>query len=67
MVPPAFIQRRLRFRLTEISFINWHYFYFIITCLISSVIFWGSSTPARPVSYIDSLFLCVSGMTAAGE
>ncbi|KIW34523.1 uncharacterized protein PV07_01299 [Cladophialophora immunda] len=51
---------------SEFSFINWHYFYFIITCLVSSLIFWGSSTPAKSVSYIDSLFLCVSAMTEAG-
>ncbi|OAG43279.1 hypothetical protein AYO21_02565 [Fonsecaea monophora] len=51
---------------SEFSFINWHYFYFIVTCLVSSLIFWGSSTPAKSVSYIDSLFLCVSAMTEAG-
>jgi hypothetical protein len=35
-------------------------------CLITSVIFWGSSTPSRSVSYTDSLFFTVSAMTLAG-
>ena len=34
--------------------------------MLSSIIFWGSSTPARSVSYTDSLFLVVSAMTLAG-
>ena len=34
--------------------------------MVSSVIFWGSSTPPRSISYIDSLFLTVSAMTEAG-
>jgi hypothetical protein len=49
-----------------VSFIQWHYFYFIATSLVTSLIFWGSSTPAKSVTYIDSLFLCVSAMTEAG-
>lgn len=34
--------------------------------LLTSLIFWASSTPARSVTYVDSLFLCVSGITEAG-
>ena len=34
--------------------------------MLSSVIFWGSSTPPRSVNYTDSLFLVVSAMTLAG-
>lgn len=49
------------------SFINLHYLYFSATCLLASVVFWGSSTPAHSVSYIDSLFLCISAMTEAGK
>ncbi|KIW63593.1 hypothetical protein PV04_08581 [Phialophora macrospora] len=52
--------------LTGFSFIQWHYFYFVATTLGASLVFWGSSTPARSVPYIDSLFLCVSAMTEAG-
>jgi hypothetical protein len=52
--------------LPDASFITFHYLYFLSTCLIASLIFWGSSTPFRSVSYIDSLFLVVSAMTEAG-
>jgi len=34
--------------------------------MLSSIIFWGSSTPPRSISYTDSLFLVVSAMTLAG-
>ncbi|KAL9080890.1 MAG: hypothetical protein Q9159_007487, partial [Coniocarpon cinnabarinum] len=40
--------------------------YFIFTTLITALIFWGSSTPSRSVSFTDSLFLCASAMTEAG-
>lgn len=48
------------------NFITLHYLYFIGTCLLTSIIFWGSSTESMRVSYIDSLFLTVSAMTLAG-
>lgn len=48
------------------NFITLHYLYFIGTCLLSSVIFWRSSTESKRVSYTDSLFLTVSAMTLAG-
>lgn len=53
-------------RLFEINFITIHYAYFIFTGLFSAIVFWGSSTPSRSVSFTDSLFLCVSAMTEAG-
>ncbi|EXJ68663.1 uncharacterized protein A1O5_08457 [Cladophialophora psammophila CBS 110553] len=62
----AFCRKLVQHPFSEFSFIQWHYFYFIVTCLMSSLIFWGSSTPAKSVTYIDSLFLCVSAMTEAG-
>lgn len=34
--------------------------------MVSSVIFWGSQTPPRSVTYTDSLYLTVSAMTLAG-
>lgn len=34
--------------------------------MISSIVFWGSSTPARSITYTDSLFLTVSAMSLAG-
>lgn len=42
----------------NLNFIQLHYIYFIVTSLVSSAIFWGSSTPARSVTYTDALFLC---------
>ncbi|KAF1973752.1 TrkH-domain-containing protein [Bimuria novae-zelandiae CBS 107.79] len=60
------ITRALRARAPSLNFITLHYMYFIFTCLLASVIFWGASTPARSVSYTDSLFLVVSAMTLAG-
>ena len=58
--------RSIQERLPPLNFITIHYAYFIITCMISSLIFWGSSNPARSISYTDSLFLVVSAMTEAG-
>lgn len=58
--------RSIRAHFPPPNFITLHYAYFLGVCLVSSVIFWGSSTPARSVSYTDSLFLTVSAMTLAG-
>jgi hypothetical protein len=55
-----------RSHLPHINFITVHYTYFITTCLISSLIFWGSSHPSKSISYTDSLFLVISAMTEAG-
>lgn len=52
--------------LPPLNFITIHYAYFISVCLVTSLIFWGSSEPARSISYTDSLFLVVSAMTEAG-
>jgi hypothetical protein len=58
--------RRVRSNLPEANFLTLHYVYFLVTCLISAVIFWSAATPFRSVRFIDSLFLCVSAMTMAG-
>lgn len=58
--------RPIHQRLPPVNFITIHYAYFIATCLLAAIIFWGSSTPARSVSFTDSLFLAVSAMTLAG-
>ncbi|KAL8732798.1 MAG: hypothetical protein Q9181_003836 [Wetmoreana brouardii] len=66
---PQPISRALAFissQLPPANFITLHYAYFIGVPLLASVIFWGSSTPARSVSYTDSLFLVVSAMTMTG-
>ncbi|RAL05454.1 putative potassium transporter [Aspergillus ibericus CBS 121593] len=52
--------------LPPFNFLTLHYAYFIATPLICSAIFWGSATPSRSISYVDSLFMCVSAMTGAG-
>lgn len=52
--------------LPELNFITLHYLYFFGTCLISALVFWGSSTPAIEISFTDSLFLSVSAMTESG-
>ncbi|KAH7321426.1 cation transport protein-domain-containing protein [Stachybotrys elegans] len=49
-----------------INFITIHYTYFTLTCVVSSLVFWGSSQPFRSVSYTDSLFLVTSAMTSTG-
>ena len=48
------------------NFITIHYAYFLGVCLVSAIIFWEASTPARSVTFTDSLFLTVSAMTLAG-
>ncbi|KAF2638251.1 TrkH-domain-containing protein [Massarina eburnea CBS 473.64] len=60
------VGRALHGNFPSLNFITLHYCYFLLACLLSSVIFWGASTPARSVSYTDSLFLTVSAMTLAG-
>lgn len=57
---------RCRSWLPPLNFITIHYAYFISVCLVSSLVFWGSSSPAWSISYTDSLFLVVSAMTEAG-
>ena len=57
---------RLRSHLPPLNFITIHYTYFILTCLLFSVIFYGCSDPGRSITYTDSLFLVVSAMTEAG-
>lgn len=49
--------------LPPFNFLTLHYAYFIFMPLVCSAIFWGAS---RQVSYVDSLFLCVSAITGAG-
>ena len=67
-LPPALsrARRAIAVHLPPANFITLHYAYFIGTCLLASIIFWGSSTPARSISYTDSLFLTVSAMSLAG-
>lgn len=52
--------------LPPLNFITIHYTYFTVGCLVSSLIFWGSSEPFGKVSYIDSLFMVTSAFTNTG-
>ena len=67
-LPGSLVQawRQVRRWLPPCNFITLHYAYFIVTCMIASVIFWGASTGPTDVRYIDALFLCVSAMTLSG-
>lgn len=58
--------RKITRHLPEVNLITIHYLYFIVTCMLSSLIFWGSSDPSYSISYTNSLFLVVSAMTEAG-
>ncbi|KAL1845777.1 hypothetical protein Plec18170_009581 [Paecilomyces lecythidis] len=58
--------KAIRPYLPRVRFLTLHYVYFISMSLLASLIFWGSSTPARSVSYIDSLFVTTSAMTVTG-
>ncbi|ATY61688.1 Cation transporter [Cordyceps militaris] len=50
----------------RLNFLTIHYCYFVVVCLLSSVVFWASSSPQGRISYVDSLFVVVSAMTEAG-
>ncbi|KAI4199851.1 MAG: hypothetical protein LQ348_001821 [Seirophora lacunosa] len=66
---PQAVSRSLDFissQLPPANFITLHYAYFIGVSFLASLIFWGSSTPPRNVSYTDSLFFTVSAMTLTG-
>ncbi|KAL9030936.1 MAG: hypothetical protein Q9196_000983 [Gyalolechia fulgens] len=67
-LPPS-ISRSLAFissQLPPLNFITLHYAYFVGVPLLASLIFWGSSTPAKSISYVDSLYLVVSAMSLTG-
>jgi hypothetical protein len=49
-----------------LNFLTLHYFYFIATSIIASIIFYVTSTSWRSVAYVDSIFMCISAMTGAG-
>lgn len=61
------IVRQASVQLPPCNFITLHYAFFIGTCLVASIVFWGSSTPPKRVTFTDSLFLVVSAMTLAGH
>lgn len=56
---------RARGHFPRLTFIRLHWAYFLITCLISSAIFYAASTRTH-IQYVDSLFLVIAAMTQAG-
>jgi hypothetical protein len=48
------------------NFLTLHYVYFVVTCVVASIILFLTSTPFKSVAYVDAIFLCVSAMTGAG-
>ncbi|KAI1087696.1 TrkH-domain-containing protein [Rostrohypoxylon terebratum] len=62
----ATIGRAIRPYLPPVNYITLHYAYFIITSIIATLIFWGSSVPAYSVGWWDSMFMVVSALTATG-
>ena len=64
--PIGRIGRRLHAYVPEINFITLHYLYLIGTCLVASLILWGSATPRGSLPFTDALFLAISAMTEAG-
>ncbi|KAK6812990.1 hypothetical protein RU639_010794 [Aspergillus parasiticus] len=50
----------------RINFLTLHNAYFLVVCLLSSIVFWATSTPSRSVRYVDSVFFTFSAMTGAG-
>ncbi|KAK8016641.1 High-affinity potassium transport protein [Apiospora rasikravindrae] len=56
----------VRSYLPPLNYITLHYAYFVVVCMVFSLIHWGASNPHNSISYTDSLFLVVSAMTEAG-
>ena len=55
-------------QMPPINYITLHYAYFVVVCLVMSVVFWrsGGEGKGRGMEYTDALFLVVSAMTEAG-
>ena len=52
--------------LPPFNFLTLHYVYFIVACIVASIILFLTSTPFKDVAYVDAIFLCISAMTGAG-
>ena len=59
---------KIRPYLPPINFITVHYAYFIFSCLLFALIFWGcgSSSSGLQISFLDSLYLSMSALTSTG-
>ncbi|RDW69203.1 putative cation transporter protein [Coleophoma cylindrospora] len=58
--------RAVRPYLPPINYVTLHYAYFIITSIVATLIFWGTSAPAYSIGWWDSMFMVVSAMTGTG-
>lgn len=52
--------------LPPLNFITLHYAYFLLVCLVFTLVFWGASEPRLSISFVDSLYCVVSAMSEAG-
>lgn len=52
--------------LPPFNFLTLHYVYFLVSCVVASIILFLTSTPFKDVAYVDAIFLCISAMTGAG-
>ncbi|KHN93993.1 Cation transporter [Metarhizium album ARSEF 1941] len=59
-------RRLARLGRQHVNFVSLHYAYFIVVSLLASVAFWLLSDPKLSVTYVDSLFMVVSGITGTG-
>ncbi|KAK4118397.1 TrkH-domain-containing protein [Parathielavia appendiculata] len=58
---------KIRPYLPPINFITVHYAYFILSCLFFALVFWGCGSPSSlQISFLDSLYLCMSALTSTG-
>lgn len=52
--------------LLKLNLLNLHCAYFILTCVIGSVIIYMTSTQIYSLHYADALFMSISAMTGTG-
>ncbi|KAL2126393.1 hypothetical protein VTI74DRAFT_1008 [Chaetomium olivicolor] len=58
---------KIRPYLPPINFITVHYAYFILSCLLFALVFWGCGSPSSlQISFLDSLYLSMSALTSTG-
>lgn len=63
---PSKMYGRLSCSIKSGNFITFHWTYYLLTCLLSSVLFWSVSTPNGSILYVDSLFMVISAMSLTG-
>ena len=56
----------LQWLVENLNFFRIHVLFFLIAPLVSAVIFWAGQDRPFTISFIDSLFICVSSITCTG-